>query len=157
MFTGSHSLRLWRHTCPSLCLVPSRGQSKHPYRSLNLYDTLVDHACNAIHFPASKKCIQSYRTSVHKQIKGIQTANIRTTARLRPRFDAPERCHPPRVSYDGAEKFTPCASGASSEKLIVHALHRTYCFQASPPDSRPLRNANNVSSYRTHNPDGHER
>lgn len=33
---------------------------------------------------------------------------------------------------------TPCASGASREKLIVHALHLTYCFHASPPDSRPL-------------------
>lgn len=36
-----------------------------------------------------------------------------------------------------ASKLTPCASGAESLKLIVHALQRTYCFHASPPDSRP--------------------
>ena len=35
------------------------------------------------------------------------------------------------------ENCTPWARGASSEKLSVHALQRTYCFHASPPDSRP--------------------
>ncbi len=41
------------------------------------------------------------------------------------------------VRYAVFENCTPCARGASSEKLSVHALQRTYCFQASPPDSRP--------------------
>jgi len=43
----------------------------------------------------------------------------------------------PFAHYHDGVKLTPCARGASSEKLIVHALQRTYCFQASPPDSRP--------------------